>query len=69
MNSFLLNVNKMTPGILLISLLFMGVGFLVQMRLKNKFKQYGKQPLQSGLTGKQVAENVVKMTYLAVAIS
>lgn len=50
----------MTPGILLVSLLFMGVGFLVQMRLKSKFKQYGKQPLQSGLTGKQVAEKMLK---------
>ncbi len=50
----------MTPGILLVSLLFMGIGFLVQMRLKNKFKQYGKQPLQSGLTGKQVAEKMLK---------
>ncbi len=50
----------MTPGILLVSLLFMGIGFLVQMRLKSKFKLYGKQPLQSGLTGKQVAEKMLK---------
>ncbi|MBY0476771.1 MAG: zinc metallopeptidase [Chitinophagaceae bacterium] len=50
----------MTPGILMISLLFMGIGFLVQMRLKSKFKQYGKQPLMSGLTGKQVAEKMLK---------
>ncbi len=58
----------MTPEIFLISLLFMEIDFLVQMRLKSKFKLYRKQPLQSGLTGKQVAENVVKMTYKAVAI-
>jgi uncharacterized protein len=51
---------KMTPGILIVSLLFMGIGFLVQMRLKSKFKQYARQPLLSGLTGKQVAEKMLK---------
>ena len=50
----------MTPGILIVSLLFMGIGFLVQMRLKSKFKQYAQQPLFSGLTGKQVAEKMLK---------
>jgi len=50
----------MTPGILFISLLFMGIGFLVQMRLKSKFKHYGQQPLQSGLTGKEVAEKMLR---------
>lgn len=50
----------MTPGILLVSLLFMGIGFLVQMRLKTKFKQYSKQPLLSGLTGRDIAEKMLK---------
>jgi uncharacterized protein len=50
----------MTPGILIVSLLFMGIGFLVQMRLKSKFRHYAKQPLFSGLTGKQVAEKMLK---------
>ncbi len=50
----------MTPGILIVSLLFMGIGFLVQMRLKSKFRLYGKQPLQSGLTGKEVAEKMLR---------
>lgn len=50
----------MTPGILLVSLLFMGIGFLVQYRLKSKFKQYSEHPLFSGLTGKQVAEKMLK---------
>ena len=50
----------MTPGILIVSLLFMGIGFLVQMRLKSKFKQYAQQPLFSGLTGRQVAEKMLK---------
>ena len=50
----------MTPGILIISLLFMGIGFLVQMRLKSKFKQYSQQPLQNGLTGAEVAVKMLK---------
>lgn len=50
----------MTPGILIISLLFMGIGFLVQMRLKSKFKQYSQQPLLSGLSGAEVAVKMLK---------
>lgn len=50
----------MTPGILVISLFFMLIGFLVQMRLKGKFQQYGKKPLQSGLTGREVAEKMLR---------
>jgi uncharacterized protein len=51
---------KMTPGILIVSLLFMGIGFLVQMRLKMKFQQYSKQPISSGLNGREVAEKMLK---------
>lgn len=50
----------MTPGILIISLLFMGLGFLVQMRLKSKFGQYSKRRLLSGLSGKEVAEKMLR---------
>jgi uncharacterized protein len=50
----------MTPGILIVSLLFMGIGFLVQMRLKSKFSKYSKQPLFSGLSGKAVAEKMLR---------
>lgn len=50
----------MTPGILIISLLFMGIGFLVQMRLKSKFSQYAKRRLSSGLSGKEVAEKMLR---------
>lgn len=50
----------MTPGILIVSLLFMGIGFLVQMRLKSKFQEYGKVPLQSRLTGREVAEKMLR---------
>jgi uncharacterized protein len=50
----------MTAGILIISLLFMGIGFLVQMRLKSKFKMYSQQALQSGLSGAEVAIKMLK---------
>ena len=50
----------MTHGILFVSLLFMGIGFLVQMRLKTKFQQYSKQLLQSGLTGRDIAEKMLR---------
>ena len=50
----------MTPGIIFISLIFMGIGFLVQMRLKSKFRHYGSYPLSSGLSGKDVAEKMLR---------
>lgn len=50
----------MTPGILIISLLFMGIGFLVQMRLKSKFSHYSKHPLFGGLSGREVAEKMLR---------
>ena len=50
----------MTIGILFISLVFMGIGFLVQMRLKAKFTQYSRNRLNSGLTGKEVAERMLQ---------
>lgn len=50
----------MTPGILIVSLLFMAIGFLVQMRLKSKFKHYSQEPLSSGLSGKEIAEKMLK---------
>jgi uncharacterized protein len=40
----------MTPGILI----------LVQMRLKSKFSQYAKRRLSSGLSGKEVAEKMLR---------
>lgn len=50
----------MTFGILVTSLLFMLVGFLVQMRLKSKFQLYGKRALQAGLTGREIAEKMLR---------
>lgn len=50
----------MTPGILFVSLFFMGIGFLVQMQLKSRFTRYSRQFLSSGLSGRQVAEKMLK---------
>lgn len=37
----------------------MGLGMLVQFRLKSKFKTYSKVPTSSGLSGKEVAEKML----------
>ncbi len=47
-------------GIIVVSLLFMALGMLVQYRLKSKFAEYGKVPTSSGLTGKYVAEKMLR---------
>lgn len=38
---------------------FMIVGFIVQARLKRKFKKYSEVQLQNGLTGKEIAERML----------
>ncbi len=50
----------MTPGIMLVSLLFIGISFIVSMILKSKFSKYGKIPLANGMSGKQVAEKMLR---------
>lgn len=49
----------MTFGIMIVSLIFMGIGMLVQFRLKSKFTEYGKVPTSSGLSGKEIAEKML----------
>lgn len=49
----------MTFGIMIVSLLFMGIGMLVQYRLKSKFKEYSQMPTSSGLSGKKIAEKML----------
>ena len=46
-------------GLLLISILFAGLGMLISYRLKSKFKQYSAEPLLSRMSGKQVAEKML----------
>ena len=47
-------------SIWVISLIFVGISMLVSMRLKGKFASYSKVSLASGLSGKQVAEKMLK---------
>lgn len=46
--------------LILILVVFMIIGFAVQQRLKSKFKKYGKIGLQNGLSGKEIAEQMLR---------
>lgn len=50
----------MTFSIMIVSLLFMGLGMLIQYRLKSKFKEYASVPTSSGMSGKEIAEKMLK---------
>ena len=46
-------------GIFVIIIAFAIISFAVNTRLKNKFKRYSKEPLRSGLSGKEIAEKML----------
>ena len=50
----------MTIGIIIISVIFMLLGMMVQCRLKSKFKEYSEVPTSSGMSGKEIAEKMLK---------
>ena len=50
----------MTPSIMLVPLIFIGISMLVSSVLKSRFAAYGKIPLSARLTGKQVAEKMLR---------
>jgi Zn-dependent membrane protease YugP len=50
----------MTPGIMLVSLIFVGISLIVSMILKGKFTKYSKIPLANGMSGKQIAEKMLR---------
>jgi Zn-dependent membrane protease YugP len=50
----------MTPSILIVSLLFIGLSMLVSMILKRRFATFSKIPLSARLTGKEVAEKMLR---------
>ncbi len=50
----------MTFGMIAISLIFMVIGMAVQYRLKSKFTEYGQVPNSSGLSGREVAEKMLR---------
>jgi uncharacterized protein len=45
---------------MLVSLVFMLLGMLAQYKLKSKFKTYSEVPTSSGMSGKEVAEKMLK---------
>ena len=47
-------------GIYAIALFFMLISWLVGARLKSKFKQYSQVPTSSGLSGKEIAEKMLR---------
>lgn len=50
----------MTNEIMLVSLLFLGISLLVSAVLKSKFTKYSKELLSSGLTGREIAEKMLR---------
>ncbi len=48
------------PILLVISIVFMGIGMLVSSRLKNKFATYSQERLSSGFTGKDIAQKMLR---------
>ncbi len=50
----------MTNEIFIVSLVFLGISFLVSAVLKSKFTKYSKMGLSSGLTGREIAEKMLR---------
>lgn len=50
----------MTPSIFFVSLIFIGISMVVSMILKSRFAAYSKIPLSARLTGKEVAEKMLR---------
>ena len=50
----------MTPSIFFVSLVFIGISMIVSMIMKSRFAVYTKIPLTAGLTGKEVAEKMLR---------
>ena len=50
----------MSNSIFLVSLLFLGISFLVSAVLKSKFTKYSKIGLANGLSGREIAEKMLR---------
>lgn len=48
------------PELILITVVIMGASFFVSWRLKSKFKQYSRTALRSGMSGREVAELMLR---------
>ncbi|HET7818845.1 MAG TPA: zinc metallopeptidase [Bacteroidia bacterium] len=47
------------PVLMVITLVFAGIGMFVSSRLKNKFHEYSQVPLSNGMSGRDVAEKML----------
>lgn len=50
----------MSNEIFIVSLLFLGISFIVSAILKSKFTKYSKIPLTNGLSGREIAEKMLQ---------
>lgn len=50
----------MTPSVMIISLIFLGISMLVSGILKSKFKKYSKVGLYNNMSGKEIAEKMLQ---------
>jgi Zn-dependent membrane protease YugP len=50
----------MTPEILIVSMIFLGISMLVSSVLKSKFTKYSKVLLSNGLSGREIAEKMLR---------
>ncbi|MEE6187272.1 hypothetical protein PIECOFPK_00401 [Mycovorax composti] len=50
----------MTPSIFLVSMIFVGISMVVSMILKSKFNKYARIPLSNGMSGKEIAEKMLR---------
>lgn len=50
----------MTTSIFLVSMLFLGISMIVSMILKSKFTKYSKVPLLKNISGKEIAEKMLR---------
>jgi Zn-dependent membrane protease YugP len=50
----------MTPSIMFVSLLFVGISMLVSYMLKSKIRKYSETPMRSGLSGQEIAQRMLK---------
>jgi len=49
----------MDMSIILVSLIFLGISFLISSRLRSKFSHYSQLPISNGMTGKEIAEKML----------
>ncbi|MDZ4809328.1 MAG: zinc metallopeptidase, partial [Bacteroidota bacterium] len=50
----------MSNEIFIVSLVFLGISFLVSAILKSKFTKYSKIPLSNGMSGREIAEKMLR---------